>query len=101
MKRIAFGLAILVVGGASGLAAAPWSKMPSTAGDGYSEMVGTMLPTFDRAAVNPSNCYDACAAIWSTSIVDSAAKVADEGDVDAHNGSALDAPAATGKRPAI
>jgi predicted lipoprotein with Yx(FWY)xxD motif len=76
MKRFAIGLAILVTAGAGGLEAAPWKRMPASAGDGYSETMGTIVSASDRASANPSNCYGACATIWGPFVDGSAAKVA-------------------------
>jgi predicted lipoprotein with Yx(FWY)xxD motif len=76
VKRVEFGLTILIIAAAAGFAAAPWSDMHSPQGDGYSEQMGAALPYSAEDLANPSNCYDACAAIWGRFIDGSDAKVA-------------------------
>jgi hypothetical protein len=64
-KLIVGFAAIVIVAGASG-AAARWSNLPAP--DGYSEAVGAAVVYSDRESPDPSNCYDACAAIWGHSV---------------------------------
>ena len=75
MTRVKFGLAILIIAAAAGFAAAPWSDLHSPQGDGYSEKMGAALPYSDEDSTDPSNCYDACAAIWGRFIGGANAKV--------------------------
>jgi predicted lipoprotein with Yx(FWY)xxD motif len=66
MKRIAFGLAALLVTTGMGFAAAPAMTAKTPSGNVYTDMKGMTLYTFDKDEAGKSNCDKKCQAEWPT-----------------------------------
>ena len=64
MKRIALGLAALLIAGSAAIAMEPAKTMDTKAGKVFTDDKGMTLYTFDKDAKGKSNCADACAKNW-------------------------------------
>jgi predicted lipoprotein with Yx(FWY)xxD motif len=49
--------------------------MHASAYHGYSAAMGSAIPYSNNDALNASNCYDACAAVWARFVSDADAEV--------------------------
>ena len=78
MKRIALGLAALLVAGSAAFAAEPAKTMDTKAGKVWTDDKGMTLYTFDKDEAGKSNCYDKCAVNWPPYMVEANAMA--EGD---------------------
>src|SRR5216683_7976235 len=64
MKRIALGLAVLLVTASAAFAAGATKTMDTAAGKVFTDDKGMTLYTFDKDDKGKSNCYDQCAKAW-------------------------------------
>jgi predicted lipoprotein with Yx(FWY)xxD motif len=64
MKRIALGLAALLIAGSAAFAMEPAKTMDTKAGKVWTDDKGMTLYTFDKDEKGKSNCNDACAKNW-------------------------------------
>jgi predicted lipoprotein with Yx(FWY)xxD motif len=78
MKRIALGIAVILMAAGAGLAAEPWKTMDTSAGKVYADAKGMTLYYFDKDAASVSTCYGECAAIWPPFVAAKTAKPASD-----------------------
>lgn len=64
MRRIALGIAAVLMTVGAGLAAEPAKIAETAKGKVYADAKGMTLYTFDKDKANTSTCYDDCAAKW-------------------------------------
>jgi predicted lipoprotein with Yx(FWY)xxD motif len=64
MKRIAFGLAAVLLSISAASAMDPAKTMDTSAGKVWTDDKGMTLYVFDKDAANKSSCYDQCAKNW-------------------------------------
>jgi predicted lipoprotein with Yx(FWY)xxD motif len=64
MKRIALGLAALMMTAGMGFAAEPAMVAETPGGKIYTDAKGMTLYTFDKDEAGKTNCYDKCATAW-------------------------------------
>jgi len=89
MKRIAFGLAAVLIA-SSAAYAGPWKTMDTKAGKVYTDDKGMTLYTFDKDEKGKSNCNDACAKNWPPFTAAADAKAEDDWTiVDRKDGSKM------------
>ncbi|MDR7222794.1 hypothetical protein [Aminobacter aminovorans] len=74
MKRIAFGLAAVLMTAGTGFAAEPAMMAKTPKGEIYTDMKGMTLYTFDKDKAGASSCYDACAEAWPALKADAKSK---------------------------
>ncbi len=64
MKRIAFGLAALLLAGSGAFAMDPAKTADTAAGKVWTNDKGMTLYTYDKDETGKSDCYDQCAKAW-------------------------------------
>jgi predicted lipoprotein with Yx(FWY)xxD motif len=74
MKRIALGLAAILLTAGTSFAAEPAMMKKTPNGNIYTNAKGMTLYTFDNDKVGKSACYDACATAWPALKADAKAK---------------------------
>lgn len=78
MKRIALGMAAVLMSAGMGLAAEPAMTADSANGKIYVDANGMSLYTYDKDEAGKTNCYDKCATNWPPFAAAAGAKA--EGD---------------------
>ena len=78
MKRIALGLAALLMTAGAGFAAEPAMVADTANGKIYTDAKGMTLYTFDKDEAGKSNCYDKCAVNWPPLAAAADAKAEDD-----------------------
>lgn len=77
MKKISFGLALLLIGTTASFAADAWKETSVGNQKIYTDAHGMTLYTYDKDAMDVSNCNGSCATNWHP--LKAAASAKDEG----------------------